>query len=51
MQRSNTHFEQIPLEIVKKNVEDQSRREESAGQMLILQKEIKVDVKPKDHAA
>jgi hypothetical protein len=51
MQRSKTHFEQVPLETVKKIVEDQSRREETAEQVLIPKREIKVDVKPRDQAA
>lgn len=51
MQMSKTHFEQVPLETVTKIFEDQSHREEPAGQMVVPRGEIKVDVKPKDHAA
>jgi hypothetical protein len=37
MQGPKTHFEQIPLETVKKNVEAQSRQGELVGQILTPQ--------------
>ena len=51
MQSHKTHFEQIPLETVKKIVEDQSRQGESAEQMVPLQETHKPDFKPKLHNA
>ena len=51
MQSHKTHFEQIPLETVKKIVEEQSRQGESAEQILPLQETLKPDFKPKLHDA
>ncbi len=51
MQSHDTHFEQIPLETVKKILEEQSRQSESAEQILNPQKCTSPDLKPKVHAA
>lgn len=51
MQKFKTYFEQVPVEVVSKIVDEQSEQEESAEQPLMQKRETRVVVKPKDNAA
>jgi hypothetical protein len=51
MQIRNKHFEQIPLETLKKILEAQCSQGESAGQILTSRENMNADFKPKVNAA
>lgn len=51
MQNSKTHFEQVPLEIVNKIIEEQSGQEESGEQVSIQKRGTGVVFELKDDAA
>ena len=51
MQKSKTYFEQVPLEVVSKIIEEQSGQEELVEQVVVPKWGTRVAVKPKDHAA
>lgn len=51
MQKPKTYFEQVPLEVVNKIVEEQSEEEESAEPVPGRKKGTMDVVKPKGHAS
>jgi hypothetical protein len=51
MQKSKTYFEQVPLEVVSKIIEEQSVQEELVEQVVVPKRGSRVAIKPKDAAA
>jgi len=40
MLKARTHFEQVPLEVVRKIIEEQLRREKTVGQSQVTNKDV-----------
>lgn len=51
MQKSKTYFEQVPLEVVSKIIEEQSGQEELVEKVFVPKRGTRVAVKSKDDGA